>query len=246
MSATFDRAAAEQDIKNVAAEASEHSSGTILNAPDPSSSYAHGKLERTGSLDEDTNMPTTKTTVSGAYAIGSTSAADSATNYDNKFTTPATETLGSGSRTLQVLPEQVQDLGTTVQTERTSYAVVREAEPVTYIPPTSNATYTEPQAVRTYTTTGSEQQYSSGGAVEEQKTSHANNVSQGHSSASRATDGSAQSGVPHSSASHSLAQDSTTTNNLSHGSTTGTGASAEESGTHKESMFSKLKHAFKK
>lgn len=131
----IDREAAVQDIKDTAAEASHHSSGDVLNMANPNSRYAHGKFERTGSVNENTNMPTTNTTVAGAYDIGNTSTTDVTSNYDNKFTEPETHTVGTGSRTVQALPEEVHDLGSTVQTQRTTHVLQTQAEPVQYIAP---------------------------------------------------------------------------------------------------------------
>ncbi|CCG85048.1 protein of unknown function [Taphrina deformans PYCC 5710] len=132
---TFDREAAEQDLKDTAADASYHSSGTVLNQADQNSKYAHGKLHRTGSIDENTSLPTTDTTIDGAYAIGQTSATESASNYQNKFTEPESHTVGTGSRTIQELPEHVVDMGSTVQTKRTTHVLQTEADPVQYISP---------------------------------------------------------------------------------------------------------------
>lgn len=245
MTSNFDRAAAEQDIKHVAAEASYHSSGTILNAPDPSSSYQHGKLDRTGSVDGSTSLPTTSTTVDGAYSIGSTDASGVADRYENKFTSPATEVAsGTGSRTVQAMPELVQDLGTTVQTQRTTRAVVTETTDAAYIPPATTtpqvvaSTYTAVDAVPQHNSTSTVQHH---GIIGHNQTLDASNVKQDLNAASGATVGAAQLGIPHSTGSHSLAQDSSATGNH-HTQHTATGGSD----AHKESMMSKIKHVFKK
>lgn len=235
MAHKYSRSTAERDLKETAQVASEHSSGTILNAPDPNSSYAHVKMERSGSVNANTTMPTTQSTIDGAYSIGSTDASGVAANYDNQFTTPATEVVsGSGSRTVQALPEQVQDRGTTVQTQKITRAVIKESSPVTYIPPATTTSQTVGTASTIYTTGEAyptravANQGTIGGTFESTSTQQASTVG--------AT--TTHSGIPHSPASHTLAQDSTQTG-AEHTSTTG-------AAPHKESMMSKLKHVFKK
>jgi len=139
MASQFNRAEAESQLKEVAAEASYHSSGDVLNQADEQSRFAHGKFERTGSAEGLTTLPSTTTTVDGAYHIGHTDAENVGQNYVNKFSTPASHTIGSGSRSTQVLPEQVNDLGSTVQTNIIQHAVTKVSEPTVYIPPQTSS-----------------------------------------------------------------------------------------------------------
>lgn len=269
MTSNFSRSQAEADLKETAADASYHSSGDVLNTAAPDSKYAHGAMERSGSIDGNTNLPSTETNFSGAYAIGHTSTAGTAEAYDNKFTTPATQTVGTGSRTVQSLPEQVTDLGSTVQTHKTTHIITEAVAPTTtttYIPPKSNATYTTGSAGQAYTTTtssaaataGETRHLSSGISTQD---SHAT-TSAGHAhhgiignnttirpaddthiqlnAASGAAVGTSAMGIPHSTASTSAAK---------HGQSTTHDAASDVDHTaqpKKEGMMSKIKHAFHK
>lgn len=174
MTSNFSRREAEAQLKETAADASYHSSGDVLNTAASDSKYAHGAMERTGSVDGNTALPSTNTTVDGAYAIGHTSTANTVENYDNKFTTPATHSIGNGSRSVQQLPEEVHDLGSTVQTQKTTHVITTESQPTkttAYIPPSSGATYTTGTAGQAYTTTGTSGLSSSQGQYDTSNTS---------------------------------------------------------------------------
>lgn len=138
-SSGYDRDQAESDLKATAVESSQHSSGNVLDMADKKSAYAHGNEHLLNKVDENTSMPSTDTTVDGAYSIGHTSTAGVADNYSQAFPERDTHTVGTGSRTIQTLPSHVQDLGTTVQTNRTQHILQTEADPVTYIPPQTGA-----------------------------------------------------------------------------------------------------------
>lgn len=301
-SSGYDRAAAEQDLKETAIDASKHSSGDVLDMANKNSAYAHGNEHLLSKVDENTTMPSADTTVSGAYSLGQTSTAGVAQNYSTEFPERETHTVGSGSRTINTLPSHVEDLGTTVQTNRTTHVVQQERDPtVTYIPPQSGAYSTNSTGATTYSTgttgaattsqTGSSMnQYGSTGASTQQygssgtsssdqygtsSTTHTTGLPAGQSGvvqhhgvvgenrtiaptnteynvnpSSGVAVGTSTLGIPH----------GTTTTTQSHGSSSGGQHHAATTPAHsardettttsgqkpKESMMSKIKHAFHK